>query len=137
MPWRPASGAVSVSQTWVGWNIYSIDILFSSCAPGRRRETPHAFFKHAERVDVVLDFGWRSAGAPSTPGFGRDGVERFTAAVTGLSSMPALASEVRLRRGRYFPRSLYNRDRPCDESSTGCAAPKSRSHRSWYSACWG
>ena len=92
MPWRPASGAVSVSQTWFGWSIYSIYILSSSCAPGRRRETPHPFFKHAERVDVALDFGWRSAGAPGRARFWRDGVERFTA-VTGLSSMPALASE--------------------------------------------
>jgi hypothetical protein len=36
---------------------------------------------------VAPDFRWRSAGAPR---FWRDGVERFTAAMTGLFSEPAL-----------------------------------------------
>jgi hypothetical protein len=38
----------------------------------------------AEKLDLAPDFAWRSAG-PQHARFWRDGVERFSAAVTALS----------------------------------------------------
>jgi hypothetical protein len=43
----------------------------------------------AEKLDLDFVFGWRSAGAPSTSGFGAMGWSGFTAAIKGLFSVPA------------------------------------------------
>src|SRR6266446_6620568 len=54
-----------------------------------RHKTEHT----TERVGIALDFGRRSAGAPSTARFWRDGVERFTACDNWLVSGSALSAE--------------------------------------------
>jgi hypothetical protein len=61
----------------------------------------------AEKLDFALDFGWRSAGVPSTPGFGVMGWSGLPAAITGVFSISALAAEVgRRHRKVLFPQAL-------------------------------
>jgi hypothetical protein len=45
-------------------------IVLHTAACGRRGKLISKYWQFAEKLDFVLAFGWRSAGGPSTPGFG-------------------------------------------------------------------